>query len=103
MRAALGLWVAWLAGEGRVWAHTVAAYGRDLAGFLDFLTGHLGELPTLAGLGQLSPADFRARLAERARRVVCRPAPPRPPLAPCFFRLPARRRLPAPPAHHAAS
>jgi integrase/recombinase XerC len=69
MRAAIGLWVAWLAGERRASAHTVAAYGRDLAGFLDFLTGHLGELPSLAGLGQLSPADFRAWLAERARRV----------------------------------
>ena len=44
LRAAIGLWVGWLAGERRASAHTIAAYGRDLAFFLDFLTEHLGEL-----------------------------------------------------------
>jgi integrase/recombinase XerC len=66
MRAGIALWLAWLSGERRASAHTVAAYGRDLADFLDFLTGHLGEPPSLAGFSQLSPADFRAWLAERA-------------------------------------
>jgi integrase/recombinase XerC len=50
LRAAIGLWAAWLAGERRASAHTVAAYGRDLAFLLDFLTGHLGELPSLAAI-----------------------------------------------------
>jgi integrase/recombinase XerC len=66
LRAAIALWLAWLSGERRASAHTVAAYGRDLAEFLDFLTLHLGEPPSLATLSGLSPADFRAWLAERA-------------------------------------
>ena len=66
LRAAIGLWTAWLSGERRASEHTVAAYGRDLADFLDFLTGHLGEPPDLAAISGLSPADFRAWLAARA-------------------------------------
>jgi integrase/recombinase XerC len=67
LRAAIGLWAAWLAGERRASAHTIAAYGRDLAFFLDFLTEHLGELPSLAAISSLRPADFRAYLARRAQ------------------------------------
>jgi integrase/recombinase XerC len=70
LRAAIGLWAAWLAGERRASAHTVAAYGRDLAFFLDFLTEHLGEVPSLAALGGLRAADFRAFLARRAQAGV---------------------------------
>jgi integrase/recombinase XerC len=67
LRAAIGLWAAWLVGERRASAHTVAAYGRDLAFFLDFLTEHLGELPSLAAINALRPGDFRAYLARRAQ------------------------------------
>jgi integrase/recombinase XerC len=67
LRAAVGLWAAWLAGERRASAHTVAAYGRDLAFFFDFLTEHLGELPSLAAIEALRPADFRAYLARRGQ------------------------------------
>src|SRR5439155_3347804 len=67
LRAAIGLWVGWLAGERRASAHTIAAYGRDLAFFLDFLTEHLGELPSLAAVSALRTADFRAYLARRAQ------------------------------------
>jgi len=69
LRAAIGLWIAWLGGERRASAHTIAAYGRDLAGFLDFLTEHLGMPPDLAALGRLRPADYRAWLAWRAAKV----------------------------------
>lgn len=74
LRAAIGLWVAWLTGERRASAHTVAAYGRDLAFFLDFLTQHLGEPPSLRAIGGLRPADFRAYLAYRARDGIERKA-----------------------------
>jgi integrase/recombinase XerC len=66
LRGAIVLWLAWLTGERRASAHTVAAYGRDLAFFLDFLTEHLGETPSLAAIGGLRAADFRAWLAHRA-------------------------------------
>ncbi len=66
LRAAIGLWAAWLAGERRASAHTIAAYGREIAFFLDFLTGHLGQAPTIAAIDELRPADFRAYLARRA-------------------------------------
>ena len=69
LRAAIALWMAWLGGERRASAHTIAAYGRDLAFFLDFLSGHLGEMPGLATFGRLLPSDFRAYLAHRAARV----------------------------------
>ena len=65
LHAAIGLWTAWLSGERRASEHTVVAYGRDLADFLDFLTGHLGEPPSLAAIAGLSAADFRAWLAAR--------------------------------------
>jgi integrase/recombinase XerC len=68
LRAAIGLWVAWLAGECRASPHTTAAYGRDLASFLDFLMEHLGELPSLGAIDRLRPADFRAYLARRVQR-----------------------------------
>src|SRR5262249_42071188 len=72
LRAAIGLGAGWLAGGRRASAHTIAAYGRDLAFFLDFLTEHLGELPSLAAVNVLRPADFRAYLAHRARNHVGR-------------------------------
>jgi integrase/recombinase XerC len=63
---AIALWQSWLATERRASPHTVAAYGRDLAAFLDFLAEHQGGLPSLASLAALAPADFRAFLAARA-------------------------------------
>jgi integrase/recombinase XerC len=66
LRAAIALWIAWLSGERRSSAHTIAAYGRDLVSILDFLTEHLGAIPSLAALDGLRPADFRAYLARRA-------------------------------------
>jgi integrase/recombinase XerC len=69
---AVASWLQWLTGERRASPHTVAAYGRDLALFLDFLTEHLGGPPSLAALAGLSPADFRAFLARRAAIPLAR-------------------------------
>lgn len=55
-----------LARQRRASPLTVAAYGRDLAAFLGFLTRHLGTTPDLEALGRLAPADFRAWLAHDA-------------------------------------
>ena len=56
----------WLAQERRSSPLTVEAYGTDLAGFLGFLTNHLGAEPDLTTLAALRPADFRAWLASMA-------------------------------------
>ena len=59
-------WQDWLATERRASPHTVAAYRRDFADFLGFLSEHLGGPPDKEHLEALAPADFRAWLAARA-------------------------------------
>ena len=94
---AIASWLAWLAGERRASPHTVAAYGRDLALFLDFLTEHLGGPPSLAALAGLAPADFRAFLARRAAIPLARTSLARElSVVRGFFRFLQRRRLVAP-------
>ena len=63
--AAVAEWGHWLAHERRASPHTRVAYGRDLARFLRFLTGHLGFPPGLQDLEGLTQADFRGFLARR--------------------------------------
>jgi integrase/recombinase XerC len=64
---AVRVWRDRLRDERRASAHTVDAYERDLAQYLDFLTEHLGGPPELNDLAALAPGDFRAWLARRAR------------------------------------
>ncbi|MEX2407949.1 MAG: tyrosine recombinase XerC [Rhodovibrionaceae bacterium] len=68
LRAAVEDWQAWLAHEKRCSKHTLDAYRRDLTGFIVFLSGHLGQAPSLADLSALAPRDFRAWMAARAGR-----------------------------------
>ncbi len=96
---AIAQWQRWLTDERRNSVHTVAAYGSDLADFLDFLTEHLGGLPSLASLAALTVADFRAYLARRAADALERSSTARALSAVRgFFRFLDRRNL----AHNAA-
>ena len=56
-------WLAHLAGERRVSAHTLEAYARDLRQFLSYLAER--QRPDLASLTSLAPADIRAYMAAR--------------------------------------
>ncbi len=64
--AARTAFLVWLGKERHAAANTVEAYGHALAGFLGFLTRHLGGEPDLAALANLRPADIRAWLAALA-------------------------------------
>jgi integrase/recombinase XerC len=61
-------WTAWLTHERRASPHSIAAYRRDLASFLRFLTGHRGHAPGLADLRELERGDFRGWLASASGR-----------------------------------
>ena len=65
LAAGIDDWQRWLRHERRASSHTLAAYRRDLASFLTFLSGHLGRAACLADLAALTRADFRAWLAAR--------------------------------------
>src|SRR6185503_5578297 len=60
-----GPWLASLAYERRMSAHTLRAYGDDTARVLTFLAEHRGNKVTLATLQKLKPADVRAFLTAR--------------------------------------
>ncbi len=63
--ALLSQWIAHLRDERRFADNSVAAYERDVAAFLGFLSGHLGGEPGARELGELEPRDLRAYLAYR--------------------------------------
>ena len=65
--AAKGEFLGWLAHERRASPLTVEAYGRDISGFLGFLTRHFGAELDLAVLAGLKAADLRGWLAAEAR------------------------------------
>ncbi len=58
--------LAWLEHERRAAPLTLEAYSADIAGFLGFLTRHLGCEPDLAALADLRAADLRGWLAQGA-------------------------------------
>jgi integrase/recombinase XerC len=66
LRNAIGLWLNWLGGERRASPHTLAAYSRDLAGFVDFLVEYRGEIADLGTFAGLTSRDIRAYAAHRA-------------------------------------
>jgi len=63
-------WLSYIAHERRLSPKTLEAYSHDVAGFLSFLTEHLGTKPSLKDLAALTPADVRAYLARRRRDEI---------------------------------
>ena len=68
--AAVADWQRWIAHEKQASDHTLDAYSRDLAAFFAFLTGHLGDAPSLSDLSGLAARDFRSFLAHRANQGI---------------------------------
>jgi integrase/recombinase XerC len=60
----------WMEQERHAAANTVEAYGYALAGFLGFMTRHLGDEPDLVALAGLRAADIRAWLAALANEKL---------------------------------
>jgi integrase/recombinase XerC len=58
-------WLASLAHERRASAHTLRAYGDDLARFFAFLHEHVGASIDTRALAKLAPADIRAFITRR--------------------------------------
>ncbi|QGA56775.1 tyrosine recombinase XerC [Brucella sp. 2280] len=65
LAAAREEWLKTLKTMRRLSDNTLIAYERDTRQFLQFLTGHLGEPPSLKEIGNLRIADLRSFLANR--------------------------------------
>lgn len=63
--AVVGSWSRWLGTERRLALRTIQGYREDMASFVGFLGGHLGEDVSLKDLATLGLADLRAWLAWR--------------------------------------
>ncbi len=66
LQHAIAAWQSWLQAERRASPYTVAAYGSDLAQFLDFLAEHRGGAAGLAELEAHGAGGF-PRLPRVAR------------------------------------
>lgn len=65
LQAAREEWLKSLSETRRLSDNTLQAYERDTRQFLQFLTGHLGEPPSLKDVSALRVADLRSFLANR--------------------------------------
>ncbi len=70
LAAAAVAWLAHLAGERRLSARTIEAYGRDARQFLAFLKERFGAPPAIAEFTDCAPGDLRAFLARRRSEGV---------------------------------
>ena len=73
LRDALSAWLASIRALDGAADNTVEAYGRDVSGYLAFLTAHFGEMSGMAAIRRVAISDMRAWMAsERARGVSAR-------------------------------
>lgn len=63
-------WQSWLKDERRYSDHTVSAYSRDLAIFLQFLEEFFNKIPSLKILQKADVRTFRAFLSNRNARYI---------------------------------
>ncbi|WP_299849330.1 tyrosine recombinase XerC [uncultured Roseovarius sp.] len=72
-RDALQGWLDTRQALGGISENTIDAYGRDVSGFLAFMTAHKGETQGLAALARISVGDMRSWMASvRGRDVGAR-------------------------------
>lgn len=57
-------WLEYLVHEKRYSKHTLRAYSSDLLSFFEFITNHLGKLPSMNDLGGITISDFRSWMAK---------------------------------------
>lgn len=65
LSAALDDWRDWLSREKQASPHTMRAYHADVAAFLTFLSGHLGQNVALNDLSDARLSDFRAWMSRQ--------------------------------------
>ena len=65
LSAALDAWKNWLAHEKNASPHTCRAYQADVAAFLEFLSGHLGQAIAINDLSDVRLADFRSWMSRQ--------------------------------------
>jgi integrase/recombinase XerC len=70
LAAAAQAWMAHIAGERRLSAHSIEAYRRDVRQFIAFLAEYQGARPDLAAIEALTSGDVRAFMARRRRDEI---------------------------------
>lgn len=71
LRDKLEKWQDYLEVEKRVSPHTLRAYSADVGHFVTFLKDHLGDVPCLDSLSDVSIRDFRSWMSRRAIDGLC--------------------------------
>ncbi|MDI2090183.1 tyrosine recombinase XerC [Commensalibacter oyaizuii] len=65
--------LSWMKNSQRASPHSLTAYQQDLVRFLEFLTSHFGQEPTIQTLSTLSHTDLRSWLAYENKKALQNP------------------------------